>query len=286
MRKKTPSLLVPDPGPFSTPPSTEFPPRSVEAQSGVAPSRGDSALIQPATDLFERLARDPSVSVEKVERLMALWEREQARKAKIAFHTAMSSAQQEMRRVAPDSENTQTHSRYPSYAAMDRALRPIYTKYGFDLSFNTAEATVPEFIRVCCDVTHLGGHTRAHHIDIPADGKGAKGGDVMTKTHAVVSGVSYGMRALVKMIFNVAIGEDDDDGNAAGGVPAQQGPQAPKGYDEWVIDLEACAPEGWQKLSAAFNHGKLEWRTHLTRHNPQLWQRLKAKAQQVKGVSS
>ena len=48
-------------------------------------------------------------------------------------------------------------------------------------------------------------------------GKGAKGGDVMTKTHAFGSGTSYGMRYLLKMIFNVAIGEEDDDGNSASG---------------------------------------------------------------------
>jgi hypothetical protein len=50
---------------------------------------------------------------------------------------------------------------------------------------------------------------------MPADGKGAKGGDVMTKTHATGSAIQYGMRYLLKMIFNIAVG-DDDDGNAAG----------------------------------------------------------------------
>src|SRR5690606_15862485 len=51
---------------------------------------------------------------------------------------------------------------------------------------------------------------------MPADGKGAKGGDVMTKTHAAGSAMSYGQRYLLKLIFNVAIGENDDDGNSAG----------------------------------------------------------------------
>jgi hypothetical protein len=48
---------------------------------------------------------------------------------------------------------------------------------------------------------------------MPSDGKGAKGGDVMTKTHATGAASQYGMRYLLKMIFNVAIGEDDNDGN-------------------------------------------------------------------------
>ena len=58
---------------------------------------------------------------------------------------------------------------------------------------------------------------------MPADGKGAKGGDVMTKTHAHVSATSYGKRVLLGMIFNIATG-NDDDGNAAAARPAQEPP--------------------------------------------------------------
>jgi hypothetical protein len=46
-------------------------------------------------------------------------------------------------------------------------------------------------VRVVCYVA-AHGHERKHHIDLPADGKGAKGGDVMTKTHATMSAITYG----------------------------------------------------------------------------------------------
>jgi hypothetical protein len=55
---------------------------------------------------------------------------------------------------------------------------------------------------------------------MPTDGKGAKGGDVMTKTHAAGAGMQYGMRYLLKGIFNVAIGEEDKDGNDPPKLPA------------------------------------------------------------------
>ena len=42
-------------------------------------------------------------------------------------------------------------------------------------------------------------------------------GDVMTKIHATGSAFTYGQRYLLKLIFNVAVGDDDDDGNKAGG---------------------------------------------------------------------
>ncbi len=55
---------------------------------------------------------------------------------------------------------------------------------------------------------------------MPSDGKGAKGGDVMTKTHATGSAVQYGRRYLLGMIFNITVSKDDD-GNAAGNKPQE-----------------------------------------------------------------
>jgi hypothetical protein len=250
-------------------------PQALEAQSDAA-------------SIFERLARDPNASVEKIERLMALWERSEARKAEGAFNTAMSAAQALMRPVSADASNPQTRSRYASYGALDLKLRPIYTGAGFGLSFDTGEAPQLEYVRVLCYVTHSGGHARTYHVDMPADGKGAKGGDVMTKTHAVGSAMSYGMRYLLKMIFNVAVGEDDDDGNRAGGRVEQavrpDGP-APAGFQAWLGVLEGVAGNGMGALTQAWNESKVEYRNHLMATSRQTWTDLKAKAAAVKAVA-
>ncbi len=164
--------------------------------------------------MIERAARDPAVNIDKLERLVAMQERMLALRNEQAFNDAMSAAQSEMPRIAADTPNSQTKSKYASYGALDRAMRPIYTKHGFALSFGTAEGAPADCVRVECHVSNSG-FTRKYQVDMPADGKGAKGGDVMTKTHAVGSAMSYGQRYLLKMIFNIAIG-NDDDGNAAG----------------------------------------------------------------------
>jgi hypothetical protein len=178
------------------------------------------AEVQSNTvSMFERLAKDPAVDVTKLEKLMELQERAIARDAKAQFVSAMAAAQAEMKAVATDSDNPQTRSRYASYEALDKALRPIYSKHGFALSYDTDDSPKPEHVRVLCEVMHIGGHSKTYHADMPADGKGAKGGDVMTKTHAVGSAMSYGQRYLLKGIFNVRVGEDDDDGNAATSLP-------------------------------------------------------------------
>jgi hypothetical protein len=165
--------------------------------------------------MIERAARDPAVDIDKLQQLMAMRERIEARQSEADFDKALTAAQAGMGRVRTDSNNPQTKSRYASYGALDAAMRPVYTANGFALSFNT-ENPAPEIVRVICRVSHQNGHSRTYQIDMPADGKGARGGDVMTKTHATGSAVSYGMRYLLKMIFNIAVSDRDDDGNAAG----------------------------------------------------------------------
>ena len=136
----------------------------------------------------------------------------EAQAAEKAFNEAMAAAQKEMGVVVANMTNTQTRSRYADYAQLDKALRPIYTRHGFGLSFDDGEGAPQDWVRIVCHVTNSG-HTRTYHKDMPADGKGAKGGDVMTKTHAVGAAQSYAMRYLLRMIFNVAVGEEDKDGN-------------------------------------------------------------------------
>jgi hypothetical protein len=181
-------------------------------QASEPPASHSGAVL----DMIVRAATNPDVDVEKMERLMSMHDRIVAQKAESAFNNAMSLTQSETGRVAADASNPQTRSRYASYAAIDRALRPTYTKHGFALSFDTGEGAPEGYMRVLCYVSHRAGHTRTYHADMASDGKGAKGGDVMTKTHAVGSAFTYGQRYLLKMIFNVAVGEDDD-GNKGGG---------------------------------------------------------------------
>lgn len=178
------------------------------------PAAGEAGAVLA---MIERLARDPQADVDKIERLMVMRTQAIMRDREDAFNNAMARAQQRMVPTLKDASNPSTRSRYASYAALDRAVRPIYTEEGFSLSYDTGDAPHPEMVRVLCYVSGHG-FTRTYHADMPADGKGAKGGDVMTKTHAAGSAYSYGMRYLLKLIFNLATVDKDDDGNAAGKV--------------------------------------------------------------------
>jgi hypothetical protein len=206
-------------------------PQAVESQS--------TAVLQ----MIERVARDPNADIEKMERLLAMQERVLNKQAESDFYAALNRCQTKIGRVAADAINKGVKggsSEYATYAALDRVCRPVYTSENLSLSFDTAKSDLDLHITVLCYVSHPSGFSKTYRADMPCDGKGAQGGDVMTKTHAAGSAMSYGMRYLLKMIFNVAIGQDadDDDGNAAGGSPVEQALETiDEGQMEILVDL-------------------------------------------------
>lgn len=207
--------------------------------------------------IIARAASDPSVDIDKMDRLLQMQERLEMRSAEEAFNEAMTAAQIEMGRIKTNKENSQTHSRYADYAALDKVLRPIYTRHGFALSFTTLEGAPAQMVRVSCNVSR-GKFTRAYQADMPADGKGAKGNDVMTPIHATGAAMTYGMRYLLKMIFNVAIGEDDTDGNMPGAfITAEQAEEIKKLNDDLAFEVDGPNADyaGW--LGAFLDHMKV-----------------------------
>lgn len=198
-------------------------------------------------EVISRAASDPNTDVDKLKRLLGMYERITARQAEAAYDDGMNAAQEEMRPIAADANNPQTHSKYASFAALDRALRPIYTKHGFSLSFDTDDGAPADHLRLVCRVAHREGHKERPHLDMPADGKGAKGGDVMTKTHATGAAITYGKRYLLGMIFNIAVGEDRD-GNRA---PKEMGDAAKRAIEEINACNAAVELAAWKKIKSS-----------------------------------
>lgn len=200
------------------------------AATALAPN--GSAEIAPMHAMIERVLAQPELDVSKLHELLSLQERVEAEHARKDFMAAFNEAQKAMEPIARDADNKQTRSTYATHAALDRALRPIYTKHGFSVSFNTADSPLEQHVRVVCILAHAGGHERIYQADIPCDGKGAKGNDVMTKTHAVGSAMTYGKRYLLALAFNIALADRDDDGNAAGATGTDNDPLSKEQLDE------------------------------------------------------
>jgi len=191
-------------------------------QQGLLIHPEDAVVAQPQAALVPAntnplailsLAVEKGAGIETIERLVALHSQMEEREAKAEFDQAMTAAQKEMEPVRTNADNPQTRSRYATYKAIDKMMRPIYTRHGFSLSFNTEDTASPDVVKIVCYVAR-GKYERKYQLVMPADGKGAKGGDVMTKTHATGAAQTYGKRYLLCDIFNIVIGDDDNDGNA------------------------------------------------------------------------
>ena len=154
--------------------------KSVQVSAPEPPAvRSESATVLA---MLDRMSADPAQPVERLEQMFALYQKVQADAARKAFMAAFVVAQAEMGHVVKDAYNPQTKSKYATHQAIDALIKPVYSKHGFAMSFDTSDSPLPEQVRVLCYLLHKGGHEREYHIDMPADGKGAKGGDVMTKT--------------------------------------------------------------------------------------------------------
>lgn len=166
-----------------------------------------------------RIAVENNQSVENIEKLMELQLRWQADQARIAYNVAMNLAQAEIRPVVRDAENTQTHSKYAKLETVDIAIGPIYTAHGFSVSFSEAGSPTDGWTRYEATCRHISGHSESTYIDFPLDDRGLAGKPNKTAVHAKVSSSSYARRTLLARIFNVVFVGEDDDGNAAGGIP-------------------------------------------------------------------
>lgn len=166
-------------------------------------------------DLIRQVVTNPDVPVEKIKALMDMQLLLEDREAEKQFDAAMIEAQDDVRELAWDKLNRTTDSRNASYPKIEKMLRPIRKKYGFNESFDTEPGATLDQMVMCCDVSHKGGHKRRYRLPMPIDGQGPKGGGVMTRPQAVGNGTSYGMRYLAKMIWNIPmlVDKDDNDGN-------------------------------------------------------------------------
>src|SRR5690348_14734422 len=94
-----------------------------------------------------------NAAIDVIERLAALQVSFEQREDEKQFNEALSRIQAKLTRIVPDAENTQTNSKWATYAAIDRVVRPLYTAEGLSLSFSQEDCPLPEHIRVICYVS-------------------------------------------------------------------------------------------------------------------------------------
>lgn len=167
-------------------------------------------------DQLLEIALNNQAGIEVIERLAALQERQRDYAARVDFDEALSRCQAKLTQVSTDALNKQTSSKYATYAKLDAIARPVYTAEGFSVSFGEKDCPTPGKTRFVAYLSRSG-VTREYIKDMTPSTKGPQGKDVMTPIHADAAADTYAKRYLLKDIFNIAIGEYDNDGNGSGG---------------------------------------------------------------------
>lgn len=240
---------------------------------------GETPAPEPTgAQVFERLAADPNVPVEKLERLIAMQERILAHHAKAAFHAAFAEMQGAIPVITKRGEilvDGKVRSRFAKHEDIQRVVRPILSAHGFALRHRN-EFVEGGKLKIVGILSHRSGHTEQDEFIGAADTSGSK-----NAIQALGSTRQYGMRYTTIALLNIASEDEDDDGVAsvkAGqpDAPAAAPVQHPSGYLAWLDTLRQTAMLGTAALERAWYEAPKAFRQHLTAVNPRLRDELKA----------
>lgn len=175
------------------------------------------ASVSTASEQIVALMRialtSPKLDVRKMREINDMQMEAMRFQAEICYNHALADCQAEIPHVHVNCENKHTKSKYANLEAIDTIIRPIVTKkYGFSLSFTTDQVS-ERMIKVTCCVRHREGHKEYHTMTGELDDGGFKGTANKTGIQAAGSSTSYLQRYLIKLIFNVIIIGEDNDGN-------------------------------------------------------------------------
>jgi hypothetical protein len=168
-----------------------------------------AALLQ----VIERMAVNPAVDVEKLERLMAMHERIVARNAKSAYNAALAEMQPNLPAITEKGEikiRDVVQSRYARWEDIVRTITPILGAHGFGLSFRVGRDGDRQTVTGI--LSHRDGHSEETTLALPLDMSGSK-----NNVQGVGSTTSYGKRYVTQALLNLVSSGEDDDGQSAGG---------------------------------------------------------------------
>jgi len=228
------------------------------------------AIVEQPTGVavFERLAMDPNIDVDKLERLMELYQKGKAQSAKEMFFAAFSKMQSELPAIERKGRGHQSVT-YAKNDDIQEAVRPVLERHGFSLSFRTE---FPERrVRIVTVLAHAGGHEERTEFIADADTSGSK-----NAIQALGSTISYGKRYGTAALLNITTTDERDDDGASSGKP-----EPPKNYDDLMAAFEDSASQGYPASRKFFSGMPEAVRNYALKYAPARLAEIKAKAQQV-----
>jgi hypothetical protein len=170
-------------------------------------------------DVIARAASDPSVNVEKLERLLAIQERLLADQRKTAYFAALARLQAALPQITKAGtildRDGKARNRYAKIEDIDVAIRPLCAAEGFSFSFDSKAN--PAGAEYSCAMAHRDGHVETKTLTLPLD-QGAGRNAVQSAG----SSISYAKRYLLGMHLHLVTRDEDDDGNGREPITPEQ----------------------------------------------------------------
>lgn len=161
------------------------------------------------------LAKDPSVDVAKLDALLQMQDRMEAKQAERAFAAALTRVTRKLPRVKKNGTislgNNKGSIPFAKWEDIDKAIRPILDEEGFVLSFDSVPRADGGGLIVTATLLHPDGHSRSASMPVPLDA-----GPGRNNVQAMGSTASYGKRYATEMLLNIVREGDDDDGKTGG----------------------------------------------------------------------
>ena len=182
-----------------------------------------------------RLAVDRGVSVDTLERLVALKERVDARSAAAEFNVALGEFQAECPAILKTSTakvTTKSGSEYAyKYAELDqiaRVTRPLLQKHGLAYSWDSEMAG--DKIVCTCILRHVAGHKETARFVCPTDTSSA-----MSSQQRHAAALTYARRQSLIQVLGLTTTDKDTDGASEQKVSEEQIHK----IEEWLADSGA-----------------------------------------------
>lgn len=173
--------------------------------------------------MIERAAADPSVDLDRIERMYAMYERATARSAKSAYLQALARARAEIPVMAKRGEistnekdargnktgNKLKQSKFVKWEEAVEIILPILQKNDLVLTFSTEQPGLDR-VSVTAILSHIDGHSERAQMALPIENGGSK-----NNAQGWGSSVSYGKRYTAFALLNLVGRDEDNDGAGA-----------------------------------------------------------------------
>lgn len=180
------------------------------SQEIIMPLERDRQMTaQPAQEIsmlstISRLALDPRCDMDKLERLIALQDRMEAKSALEAFNASFAEMQCEMPSVEKRTENTHTKKMYADLDDINFAVRTVMAKFGFGVSFKIVNQAAG--VSITGILMHKAGHREETTMILPLDTGAGR-----SAVQSVGSTTTYGKRYVMCALLNITSGDDNDN---------------------------------------------------------------------------